>query len=255
MTMKDIYRWLFCLGILLPSVWMNGQIVNIEKKRMSRDSAGLYGDMFASMALQRNTKNFLSLNTGGHISYQMEKSKLLLIGELGFVKGEGERFSNDGFLHTRYTSRWGKYIFWESFTQMQFNKLTKIENRWLTGTGTRFQLTDYDNALFFFGLLYMYEREVLNDPRTTTHDHRASAYFSFSMIPQETISLYSTTYIQPKLDQWSDYRLLTENTLNLGITDKLSFTVRLRMTYDSVPPPGVPTLIYDLHNGLTYTFE
>lgn len=180
---------------------------------------------------------------------------MLLIGELGLVKGEGENFSNDGFLHARFAKEWGKYIFWESFTQIQYNTLTKIDHRWLTGTGTRFQLTDYDNARFFFGLLYMYERESLNDPKVTQNDHRASAYFSFSMIPQETISFYSTTYIQPRLDLWSDYRMLTENTLNLGITDKLSFTVRLRMTYDSEPPPGVPTLIYDLHNGLTYTFQ
>ena len=178
-----------------------------------------------------------------------------MIGEFGFVRGEGERFSNEGFFHLRYARELGKFTWWESFSQMQFNRLTKIDNRWLTGTGGRFQLTDYENALFFFGLLYMYEREVLKDPREINNDHRLSSYFSFSMVPQPTISLYSTTYIQPRIDQWSDYRLLTENTLNLGITDKLSFTVRLRLTYDSAPPIGVPTLIYDFHNGLTYQFK
>ena len=245
------------LTILLSAfIWnLSAQIVNIEKKRLEADSVGLMGDVFATMAIQRTSKSFFSLNTGGHLSYNYGKSSLLLFGELGFVKGEGQKFSNDGFLHLRHTAHLTEYISWESFTQMQYNTLTKIDNRWLTGLGPRFKLTDYDNAFFYWGIVYMFEHEVLNDPRVVNNDHRLSTYFSFNLIPQETVSFNSTTYVQPRIDKWSDYRLLTENTLELGITDKLSLKIRFRMTYDRFPPPDVPNLTYDMHNGLTYRFN
>ena len=248
-------RYLLVMMIIGMTHSVYGQIVNIEQKRLEADSSGFRGSMYANLAINRTTVNLLNVNTGGHVSYNFGKSKILTIAELSLVKGSGEKFSNDGFLHLRYTGSMSKYVSWETFTQMQYNTLTKIDNRWLTGTGTRFQLTDYDNALFFFGILYMYEREVLNSPVETNNDHRMSAYFSFSMKPQETISFNSTTYIQPRLDFWTDYRLLTENTLQLGITDQLSFMVRFRLTYDKFPPVDVPNLIYDMHNGLIYRFD
>jgi len=253
--LSTMMRLLHIIVFVIAAVSISAQIVNIEKKRLDADTTGWHGDIFANMAIQRTTKNLLNVNTGGHLSYDFGESELLLIGELGFVKGEGERFSNNGFLHLRHTTSVSKLIYWESFTQVQYNALTKIDNRWLTGTGPRFQLTEYDNALFYWGVLYMYEREAVSDQDVLHNDHRMSTYFSFNLAPQETISFNSTTYVQPRIDRWSDYRLLTDNTLSLGITDKLGLRISLRMTYDRVPPPEVPTLTYNMHNGLTYKFR
>ena len=248
-------RLLHLILFILVGLSCSAQIVNIEKQRLAGDSTGWYGDISTSMAIQRTTKNLLNLNTAGHLSYLFKENQLLLIGEMGFVKGEGENFSNNGFIHMRYTDPVSEYISWEFFSQMQYNKLTKIDNRWLTGTGARFQLTEFDNALFFWGLMYMYERERVLDPDLLNSHHRLSTYFSFNLKPQETVTFGSTTYVQPRIDKWSDYRLLTENTLSLGITDKLSLSIRLRVTYDRDPPIDVPTLTYDMYNGLTYRFQ
>ncbi len=250
-----MFRSIKVFLMILVCLDLSGQIVNIEKKRLDTDTTGIYGDVFANIALQRTSKNLVSIGTGGHLSYNFEKSELLLIGELGFVKGGGEKFANDGFLHLRHTATITKYISWESFTQMQYNTLTKIDNRWLTGSGPRFQLTDYDNALFYWSLLYMFEHETLSDPRLVNNDHRFSTYFAFTLRPQETVSFTSTTYVQPRIDLWSDYRLFTENSLSLGISNKLSLNIRFRMTYDRFPPAGIPALTYDMHNGLTYKFR
>ena len=233
---------------------LSAQIVNIEKKRLDGDKSGWYGDVYANFAVSRTTKNLLNLGTGGHISWIDSLQSVLLIADLGLVRAEGQKFANNGFLHLRYTSQLSKLISFEAFTQSQYNTLTKIDNRWLTGSGIRFQLTDYDNALFFWGVMLVYEREKLNSPDVIHNDVRMSSYFSFALRPQPTISFISTTYVQPKINNWNDYRLLNENSLQLGITNKLSFSIIFNMSYDRNPPIEVPNLTYSLKNGIAYEF-
>ncbi len=245
---------LLIAGFLLCSQVIHSQIVNIEKKRLNGDDNGWYGDVYVNFAVRKTTKNLLNLGTGGHVTWLDSTQSVLLIADLRLVRAEGEKFSNDGFLHLRYTNKLSKLIFFEGFSQSQYNTLTKIDNRWLTGAGVRFQLTDYDNALFYWGVMMMYEREKLNSPEVTHHDVRMSSYFSFALRPQETVSFISTTYIQPKINNWNDYRLLNENSMNLSITNKLKFSVWFNLSYDTNPPIEVPNLTYSLKNGITYDF-
>jgi hypothetical protein len=142
----------------------------------------------------------------------------------------------------------------EVFTQIQYNSLTKINRRALGGTGLRFKLTQYEHAKFYLGNAYMYEYEELLNPVVYHKDHRMSSYFSFSLRPEETVSFVSTIYVQPLLKSPSDYRLSSETTLSLGITEKLSLTSSFKYSYDAVPPAGVPTSVYYFSNGLSVEF-
>jgi hypothetical protein len=100
----------------------------------------------------------------------------------------------------------------------------------------------------------MYEYEELLNPVVYHKDHRMSSYFSFSLRPEETVSFVSTIYVQPLLKSPSDYRLSSETTLSLGITEKLSLTSSFKYSYDAVPPAGVPTSVYYFSNGLSVEF-
>jgi len=100
----------------------------------------------------------------------------------------------------------------------------------------------------------MFENEEVIDPSELNNHHRMSTYFSFELKPQPSVSFLSTTYVQPRIDQWSDYRILNENKFNLSITENLQFSIRFQLTYDSRPPLEVPSLTYNLSNGLKYNF-
>ncbi len=232
----------------------NSQIINIEQKRIKADSSGLYGNVNLNLSIQETTKNLVSISNGGHLTYYTPKSQVLLFGLFSLVKSEGQNFSNYGHGHLRYNYKVSEYIEWENFTQAQYNSLTKIDLRWLNGTGARFQLTDYDNALFFWGLLYMFEHESIDGQIDSNNDHRLSSYFSFAMEPQADVTFTSTTYVQPRIDDWGDYRILNENDLSLSITDRLSFSIRFLLSYDTDVPEQVPNLTYNLLNGLRYYF-
>ena len=100
----------------------------------------------------------------------------------------------------------------------------------------------------------MYEYEELSDPEITNKDNRLSSYFTFTLAPVKTISLRNTTYAQPKMEDFKDYRLANNTVLSFGITNNLRFTTVFSFLYDSRPPLDVPTINYQVKNGLNYTF-
>ena len=234
----------------------SGQIVNIEKKRISTDTVGWFGSANVNFSGSKTTKSILALSTGTLLEYKNKTNKdlWLLITELSLISADKEKFSNSGFGHLRYNRKLGDAVRWEFFTQIQYNSLTKIDRRALGGTGLRFKLTQYEHARFYLGIAYMYEYEELLEPKVIKRDHRNSSYFSFSLLPEETVSFVSTLYVQPLLKDPSDYRLSNETSLSLGITKKLSLNATFKFSFDSFPPDGVPKSTYYFMNGLEVEF-
>ena len=124
------------------------------------------------------------------------------------------------------------------------------------GTGPRFKLSTMENYKFYIGTLLMYEYESLND-RTTPiqRDFRGSTYFSFSLYPTEALSFSSTTYYQPRLDKFNDYRISSQSTMSISVFEKIAFLVNYTFTFDTFPAVGVPKSQYELTMGLGYSFD
>lgn len=255
----NLVHKLCLLGIAL--LWLGqpmviGQIVNIENKRIATDSAGWFGKARLSFAGSKNTKETFALAANTLIEYKSKSSKdlWLLISDISLITGDKEKFSNAGFGHLRYNRKFGETIRWEVFTQIQYNSLTKVDRRVLFGTGPRFKLTQLEKAKFYFGVAYMYEREDLIEPVLRLRDHRISSYFTFTLLPEDEVSFTNTIYVQPLIDDASDYRISSETTLTLGITKKLNLAMSLRYGFDSMPPIGVPKSIYAFANSIEVEF-
>jgi len=256
MYLRPLFRLsLVVLGLMAvrPAA---GQIVNVERQRIVSDSAGWFGQAGFSFAGAKNTKSIVSLGLNSLVEYKSKNAKdlWLLIADISFIQGEGEQFSNAGFGHLRYNRKLSDAVRWEVFSQLQYNSLVKINRRILGGMGPRFKLTPYENAKFYFGVAYMFEYEEVVDPEVIERNHRASSYLSFSLTPEEQVSFTSTFYAQPLLRDFKDYRLASENSLTLGITEKLSLSINFRYLFDKVPPAGVPQNIYSFANTLEIKF-
>lgn len=249
-------RWTGVALFFLCSISLDAQIVNIERQRIASDSAGWFGQASISFSGAKNTKSILALSTGTLIEYKSKNSKdlWLLITDLGLISADKEKFANSGFGHLRYNKKLGEAVRWEVFGQVQYNSLTKIGKRILGGTGPRFKLTQYEHAKFYFGIAYMYEYEESLEPLVFLRQHRMTSYFSFSLLPEESVSFTSTIYVQPLLRDASDYRISNETSLVLGITEKLSLNASFRYAYDAVPPVGVPKSVYSFANTLEVQF-
>jgi hypothetical protein len=252
--MKSITA-LLSAALVCLSITLDAQIVNVERERIaSKDSTGWFGDAGINFTTSRSTKSYLNFGFNSGIQYKSIRSIILVLTDFGLVNDGNEKFVNNGFAHLRLNTKLNSVIRWEAFTQIQYNSLTKVDLRYLAGTGPRFKLTPYERAKFYWGVAYMFEYEELLDPKVTNRDHRISSYFSFTLTPEENVKFISTTYVQPLISDFADFRLYNENLLTLAITGNLSLSIKFQVSYDAVPPEGVPNVIYTSVNGLTYEF-
>ena len=250
--MKKYIFFVVCLFVF--SFDSEAQIVNMESKRISTDTTGFSGRMGISLSASRFTQSFVSADVSGQIQWKTNKNLYLLVGDFQIVNAGGESFNNSGFGHFRYNRKLSEVVRGELFTQIQYNSVTKITKRILNGIGIRFKLSPHETAKIYWGLAYINEYEEVSEPKIINKDHRLSSYFTFTLTPVDKISFRNTTYVQPRLDDFKDYRLSNNTRLSFGITEKLKFTTIFSFLYDSRPPAEVPSINYQVKNGLNYTF-
>ena len=85
-------------------------------------------------------------------------------------------------------------------------------------------------------------------------DIRLSSYLQLDFDITQRIQFLTTTYIQPNIQQFADFKLSTESQLNFEITKNLSITNTLEVIYDTYPPYGVKEFSYRLKNGIKFNF-
>lgn len=241
---------------LLIGVSASSQILNAESLRKVTDTSGWSGAVSANFALKRNVNDFLTLGSDIHIQYKQEKSLWLFKNDINFQKIEGDKFENSGITHIRYNYRFHPKIAWEVFTQGQYNKVNLIDFRGLLGTGPRFKLSSHENYKFYLGTLLMYEYEDVTDGVTPLQrNFRGSGYLSFSLYPNERVTLVSTTYYQPLLSDFSDYRISSQSSLVVGLFSNFSLKTTYTFVYDAIPAQGIPNSQYDFQTGFAYSFD
>ena len=111
------------------------QIVNMESERYHTDTTGWAGTLGGDFALTNYGQKVYSINANAHLQYKTKKSLYLFLGGYGFLKGDNLSFVDYSFLHLRYNYKLTKILRWEAFTQLQQNAITKIQFRYLIGTG------------------------------------------------------------------------------------------------------------------------
>lgn len=252
MLVKLIIRNLSLITLLLVSAIAYAQVANIEGKRIN-DTSTWSGSIGADFAITKNTQVIQNLGGKAHLQLNLDRSRFLLLGEISYLRSGGGNLNNTAFGHLRYNYKVSDFITWEAFLQTQYNQITKIQQRTLLGTGPRFRLVKNEKASVFLGTLYMYEYEEVAS-EATNRDHRLSSYLALTWAPKEWISMGTTTYYQPRLNQFFDYRISSENYLEFDISKTLSFRTSYQLSVDSRPPSGIPNTTYELRNGLKLSF-
>lgn len=230
------------------------QIVNIESARMQSDTTGWMGNAGASLALTKNTQQVFSSDVDAHLQYKSKKSLYLILGSYGFLKGAGTNLIDNTFLHLRYNYKLNSILRWEAFTQVQKNVITGMSSRFLIGTGPRFKILSNKLIRLYAASLLMYEREDQTVTDIIQNNARSSSYVSFTITPNKQVEIISTSFFQPLLNNWNDYRLLNQVTIRVKAAKKLGLKVEWNYLNDSRPVAGVPSVNYSLSTGIDYEF-
>ena len=243
--------------VLLTTQLITAQIVNVESLREVSDTSTWSGGISLDMSLIKNKRQIFSLKNRSRVQYQKNRHMALFINDLSFKEVDSKKIINKGIQHLRYNYKLKHRIVWEGFAQSQHDGISNIKFRGLMGSGLRFKLSPSEKYRLYLGTLIMHEYEEIEElSQIIIHrDFRSSTYFSCSLHPSDRLTIVSTTYYQPKLNQWSDFRISSETSLALPLHKNLAYKATFALNYDRFPALGVPDTQYEFTNGLIYSFE
>jgi len=232
-----------------------GQIVNIENMRLANKQEGFTGSIDLNLNFTMNTVQLLQIGDRLRIGYNKKRHHVLLLTDHSFIKTKDVSIVNLGFEHVRYNYAFkdsGKFQL-EVYQQAQFNKIQKINLRFLLGTGLRFHVLDQKNYQLNFGTGFMAEYEELID-YGISRDILSNSYFSFDGQFSEHIGMNNIMYFQPKLIDFGNYRLSNETQIRFMINKRLTYKIIYSLTHDSRDIQDVRKTNYTFRNALSFTF-
>lgn len=221
------------------------QVVNIEKKRPGDENKTLLGKIDASFDVNKSISTIYTARTAVLLQYFHLQNTYLFLNDLQFMQVDTVKLLNNGFFHFRYNYNFkkNKWLVAEGFTQIQFNRLQNIQRRFLWGGGFRFNILEKKKYEIYSGLASMYEFELYLD--STYNDKiRLSSYLTLAINPFESLTFKHTTYFQPKVNEFSDFRISSESTLETLIYKNLRLKIQFNYFYDNKPAPMVQKVFY-----------
>jgi putative salt-induced outer membrane protein YdiY len=249
-----IFKWLSSFFLFIFFQYpIFSQVVNIENKRFLNDTNGWVGRVDFGFNLTQNTQQIITFNNSVRAQYQKNKSRFLILNELNFIQAAGKDFVNSGFQHFRYSYKVKERITAESFVQTQYNPILRLNLRFLIGAGPRFKLIKKERFKLYAATLYMYEyEEILKS--ATNYDHRLSSYVTFAWSISKQMEWTATTFYQPNIQNFSDYRIAHDGALEIAISKHFSFLLNTNVLFDTKQPEGIPELTYTIKNGVSFKF-
>lgn len=227
--------------------------VNVEDKRLARDSAGLSGSLTVSVQLERGNSELTEIGIRPRFVYRVARSQWFMLNNYQFVETGEASVINEGFSHFRYNYEATDIVVIEALTQVQYNREQDLRRRFLFGGGLRFELLDRPRATLAVGVTALYEHEELEGD-ITIETPRNSDYVSVAVKGSENLTLTNTLYIQPAFNAISDIRVLDNLECVVSIARWLAIAISLEYRYDSEPPAGIKEYDLTLSNGFTVRF-
>jgi hypothetical protein len=162
------------------------------------------------------------------------------------------------FAHLRHNFELGPGTWWEEYAQIESDRFRRVQVRELVGVGPRFALVRTKPFETFFGSSYMVEHTELNsadrDSRGEGTFERWSNYIALTFKPDDRILLSSVNYVQPRIDRFSDYKVLSVSSVGFTITTHLKSHVDATARYESVTPADVRSADLELKSALEVVF-
>ncbi len=195
------------------------------------------------------------------------KHLLLLINDLKYTGAKKNTYANFGMVHLRYAYRLGNSSWkWESYSQTQYNQLLLQKVRTIVGSGFRMKIADISPSeegynkravRVFAGTSLFYEYEEINHshrPIEYINSVRWSTYLS-SYMNFKYFEFTSSTYLQPNLATFKDYRLSGDYVLLMRISNPFSVKFNFSHFYDTRPPETVRAHTFSISAGFVYRLD
>ena len=224
-----------------------------------------------SIRPKTDTQSTQSLDLSWNIDHSDESNSDLTIEYNSFLKNNvndqllivtnyKNKFNNNhsyfskSFVHLRFiTSSQNNIPVSEWFIQNEFSSYsTYYHSRFIYGVGLRNQL--YKNKLFevYFGTGVLKEYELFKNKYSNID--RISSYLSVKWKPISSSTLSFVQYIQPSIQTFSDYKLLSDLVISVDLLHNIQFKSTLSYMYNNNPFESQKKSQLTAKQGLKFLF-
>jgi len=249
-------RFLLCVSLLLPALAF-GQ-VNIERMRID-DKPGWSGSLGIDGEYRSGNSDLYEIGVNARVDALHANRHFFVVGTVRYGERNSNTFKNSAFLHVRNVWQATPRLAQETFGQLERDGFTLLQLRALAGVGGRLTYVRNETVRLHQGTALMLENERLEAKRVVVHPankttFRWSNYASLRVRLGQQASITSALYIQPRLADFDDFRLLSETALDVRLTRRVSFTTTATVRHDSKPPDRIEPTDVIVRPGLRVAF-
>jgi hypothetical protein len=251
------YRFLLFVFIITSVSNLFSQ-VNVEDLRRSIRKEGIRFQLGLDFTFKEGNTEEVKIEPNFQLDYKHHNFYTFLYLDGAYEESNYVLSDNNAKIHYRFVYNLTEVFYPELFLQSEYDQFIELKERDLIGGGMRFLLVNYDpdqdstkNFGLSLGVGAMFEYEEINsDPDYYNRNGRLTSYLSFKWKPSDTFVCASTTYFQPKLNNWNDIKAYNESEFAFYIGEYFAFTFDLTWKYHSNPPPNVKEYDVELSNGI-----
>lgn len=172
-----------------------------------------------------------------------------------------DKVLNSGFVHARHSYKLNPKFQTFVFSQAQYNEVLLLRQRIAAGGGFRFNVVRKDSLGLSAAVGVMYENELLDRAQLLATENwetnyiRSSTLLSFKWMLSDRVQLDNVVYFQPRLGEFSDYRILNDLSIKFQINSYFQFLLIGSYRYDSLPPLVLKKYDMNANVGLQVAFQ
>lgn len=245
-----------CLALLFPLA-AEARIVNVQSAASRKAEEGLTTEVGGSLLWSTGNTDEAQVSAVLDVLYLTGPHRIFFTARGRRGIEEGKTFANNVFEHLRYRRALSGLFSGEAFLQHEYDEFRRLQFRALFGLGPRLEFVLSENWELALGSAAMLELERLSnddaiDAGRRERNLRWSNYLAAGGEPTEGIALLHTVYVQPRFDDFSDLRVLSESAAVLDVKRWLAVKLAFTAAYDSRPPADVERLDTNFTTSLVF---
>lgn len=231
----------------------------MENIHLGKPPQGFTGSYALDLAYEGGNTEQAGAETGIKLQWTRDNVTDFILANYAYAESAGVRNKNRAFVHFRHIRQLDDRLAREAFTQFSGDEFKNLSLRVLVGGGVRLTLGEVsDSSAFYLGLGAFYEHEELDtrypDEADTEDALRASTYLVIKYQFNTHVSLVSSTYYQPRMNDVGDFRAIEDLSVQSRLTEALSLSAGIDIAYDSEPPRDVKATDASLKIGIVVNF-
>ncbi|VAX01867.1 hypothetical protein MNBD_GAMMA22-179 [hydrothermal vent metagenome] len=244
------------IGIIIMFTAINAHaIVSIGNLKFDEKNVGFNGSLNIDASGASGNSDKSSWHVGSNLVWRTKNYINLFLFGYDYGESNNQTNANKTFTHFRHIQQYTHTIDWELFAQLEKNEFTRLTRRELLGVGLRFSIEP--NTLLGLGVFRFSERldkTASSTDKLKDDGFRLNAYWNGEYTINPMSSFKARLYYQPKVDEFTDVRVLFNSDLKIKLYQNLSVKLSVDVTHDSRPPQGVKDTDFTYRSGVEYNF-